>query len=173
MAKVEAGSTKEGIQISQLPLYNNPEPRKYEEVDHAGEITRTLRGWVSPLTRAILPGMKYVKAGSERAKEIGQTGYAHTMTSVQMIEDDPYGPASIVGGAAGGLLLGIRGGKITKALLAISGAALGGYIYYWEPQNKAGEIFDKIKKSVEDLSFTTEKKSAPETKPSTEAKKDS
>ncbi|XP_033726952.1 uncharacterized protein LOC117316464 isoform X2 [Pecten maximus] len=144
MAKVEAGSESKRITISQLPLYSNPEPKKYEDVSSTGTLRTTLKGYVSPVTRALLPGLTYVKAGTERAKEIGQTGYAHTMTSVQVIQNDPYGPASVGGGAVCGILLGIRGGKIMKSLLSVSGAALGGYMYYYQPWNQASEIFSNL-----------------------------
>ncbi|OWF50074.1 uncharacterized protein LOC110450929 [Mizuhopecten yessoensis] len=173
MAKVEARSESKGIPISQLPIYSNPKPKIYEEVDDAGAITTTLRRWVSPITHAMVPGLTYVRAGRQRATEIGQTGYAHTMTSVEMIKDDPYGPASIAGGAASGVLLGIRGGKIIKAVLAVSGAAVGGYVYYWEPYKASAKVFNNIKEQVEGYIYPSEKKETPEKPALTEKTTDS
>ncbi|XP_069106237.1 uncharacterized protein [Argopecten irradians] len=172
MAKVEAGSESKGIPISQLPLYSNPEPKSYGDAEKTGTLRTTLKGCISPITRALLPGMTYVKAGTERAKQIGQTSYEHTMMTVQIVQNDPYGPAAIGGGAVGGILLGIRGGKIMKSVLAVSGAALGGYIYYYQPFNHTSEIFGNLQKSVEDL-ISPSKEKKPETKAPAEAKKDS
>ncbi|KAL4218340.1 hypothetical protein ACF0H5_023077 [Mactra antiquata] len=132
------------MKISELPIYEKPEVK----VKLIPEPPCAYREGISQVRSSIWSYLDSIQDTTDKVKEKYDTGKAHTMATLDYLQEGDVRPKVVFIGASGlaGLALGYRGGVFRRTFLSLFGiTAATAIVYPHEAVDLTKKQYQKIK----------------------------